>query len=81
MDDLIKEEIRRAMSGLPDGLGRMSNRVQKEWITAQEERFHIALPDEYKWFVLNYDFIVLWGEPIANILNFRYNPTHYGLFK
>ena len=60
--EIDKNYIEGKMATLPNGLGKSSNRVQNEWITSKEEKFGIVLPDEYKWFVQHYDFIVLCGE-------------------
>ena len=65
--EIDKNYIEGKMATLPNGLGKSSNRVQNEWITSKEEKFGIVLPDEYKWFVQHYDFIVLWGEPTKTI--------------
>lgn len=67
MDKVLKDHIEEKMATLPNNLGRNSNRVKSEWITYKEEKFRIILPNEYKWFIQFYDFIILWGEPIKTI--------------
>lgn len=67
MDKILKDYLIEKMATLPNNLGKNSNRVKDEWIAYKEEKFSIILPDEYKWFVQQYDFIILWGEATKTI--------------
>lgn len=62
MDTQLIETVKNLMQKLPDNCRGDKFAVNPEWITQSEAKYQIKLPEYYKWFVKNYDYIALWGE-------------------
>ena len=50
----------------PKKYGKKDN-VNVDWIKNSENQYSIELPENYKWFLLEYDFIMLWGETTKTV--------------
>lgn len=42
-------------------------KVDSNWLDLSEIKYNLKLPLEYRWFIENYDFVVLWGEPTKTV--------------
>lgn len=63
MDTQLIETVKNLMQKIPNNChGSDKFAVNPEWLTQSERKYQIKLPEHYQWFVLHYDYIVLWGE-------------------
>ena len=67
MDTKLIEQITEMLDKLPNSICSLNTSIDESWIEAGESEFNLKLPEYYRWFIKNYDSIILWGELIKTV--------------
>lgn len=70
MNEQLKSQIDEMILKLPSNV--YGKGVSKDDIVLSEEKYQMALPSEYQWFLEKYGYIVLWGEMTKTIFEAKY---------
>lgn len=58
----LEKKLSRLILEVPEKNYGKKNNVNIDWIEESEKIYLLKLPEHYKWFLIEYDFIILWGE-------------------
>lgn len=67
METKLIEQITEILDKLPNSICNRNTSIDESWIEAGESEFNLKLPEYYRWFIKNYDFITLWGESTKTV--------------
>ncbi len=67
MDTQLTQQITEMIDRLPNSICGPNTSIDESWIQAGESEFNLTLPKHYRWFIRNYDSIILWGELVKTV--------------